>query len=152
MSDFNRELGWRQIKLFVCSHKNIIARNNKKMNYANSSEAMDHYSEEQSKLDRHFVEEVTGKPDGLYCHHFDQDPCYWGFFCYEIEMIVAKTLDFAEPNNCKRKAAYRQMTYTLHGFLGKENRKELPKCCVEGIRDLYPNHSGICYMGFKKTM
>jgi hypothetical protein len=115
--------------------------------------SMEYYLEEQSKLDRNFVEDVTGTPDGLYCSHCDQDPCYWGFFCYEIEMIVAQTLDLeAEPNNCKRKVAYRQLTYMLHGFLGKENRKELPKCCVEGIRGLYPNHSGIGYMGFKKTM
>ena len=51
-------------------------------------------------------------------------------------------------NKEKRFFSYKQFSYILHGHLGKGNRKELPKCVVEGVRALYPDEKGQ-YVGYK---
>ncbi|MGH7974051.1 MAG: hypothetical protein ACREBR_00895 [bacterium] len=52
------------------------------------------------------------------------------------------------PNNEIRKNVYRQYTLLKHGKLGKENRKPIPECVMDGIRDKWPSDGK--YMGFKK--
>ena len=47
-----------------------------------------------------------------------------------------------------RKAAYRQYTLDVHGYLGKGKRRVAPSCVVWCIRHHYPSTTGI-YMGFR---
>jgi hypothetical protein len=43
---------------------------------------------------------------------------------------------------------YRHMTRRLHGQLGKGNRRPLPKCFTQGLRELFPSDD---YVGFKPS-
>ena len=50
-------------------------------------------------------------------------------------------------NNIRRKQLYRQLTLMLNGGpLGAGVRRELPTCCVAGIRQMLPSET---FMGFK---
>ena len=51
-------------------------------------------------------------------------------------------------NNLIRKQCYRIVSGLIDGFLGCGNRRQLPKCVVDGIRTTFPNEDGTAYMGF----
>ena len=43
---------------------------------------------------------------------------------------------------------YRKVTEELYGYLGAHNRRRLPDCVVDGVRELFPNPPGIPYTGY----
>ena len=51
-------------------------------------------------------------------------------------------------NNQIRKQCYKVFMTLLHGSLGRGNRRELPRCIVDAIRDEYPDE---VYMGYKPS-
>jgi len=52
-------------------------------------------------------------------------------------------------NRRMRYAAYRSVTYFIHGKLGRRNRIRLPSCVGQKIRDDYPNPPGVPYTRFQ---
>ena len=57
--------------------------------------------------------------------------------------------DCGWSNHQIRHSLYRESSFFINGILGKDNRKELPKCVVDLIRDTYPNPETEDYVGFK---
>ena len=51
-------------------------------------------------------------------------------------------------NKSLRHAAYRQFTLWRYQYLGANNRRVIPSCCVWKIRDKFPNLVGN-YSGFR---
>jgi hypothetical protein len=57
----------------------------------------------------------------------------------EVEQIAAEEIP---SNNIRRKRLYRQLTLILNGGpMGAGVRRELPACCVAGIRAMHPSES-----------
>jgi hypothetical protein len=74
-------------------------------------------------------------------------PCLWKANKAELRQMQRRILvgfPYYE-NNEIRKAMYREAAFVVFGFLGKNQRRELPACVVQGIRSLCPSPS---YMGF----
>jgi hypothetical protein len=85
------------------------------------------------------------------CGH---DPC---LFCQHAELLLAfdaASLGDLAPedvpaNNLRRKSLYRQLTLLINGGpLGTGVRKELPKCCVDAVREMLPSDT---FMGFMEV-
>jgi hypothetical protein len=65
----------------------------------------------------------------------------------EAEHVFVAEAEDVPTNNIRRKKLYRQLTLMLNGGpLGAGVRKELPACCVTGIREMFPSDT---FMGFK---
>ena len=56
-------------------------------------------------------------------------------------------------NRQRRFKMYQEMTRLIHGgYLGKNNRKELPTCITEAIRNAFPNDDPEqAYVGFREA-
>jgi hypothetical protein len=82
------------------------------------------------------------------CKHCSASPCLWKL--NEVELAEMKSrISVGFPyyeNNEIRKAMYREAAFVVFGFLGRNQRRELPACVVKGIRNLCPSAA---YMGFK---
>ena len=98
-----------------------------------------------SSVADHVEEEI------ILCTGCEEDPCV---FLDHRERIIAfdKSEHARRPdeelpsNNIRRKGIYRQLTLMLNGGpLGAGVRRELPTCCVSGIRNLLPSET---FMGF----
>ena len=57
-------------------------------------------------------------------------------------------LDTGIGNNIKRKKAYREAIFEEFGYLGRNNRKPVPLCTRQKIRDAFPENNGE-YMGHR---
>ena len=82
----------------------------------------------------------------LYCRFCLKTPCVFLQYQDELERVV-EIMYPEETNKVKRYHMYRRMSRELHGPLGKGCRKPLPKCFVQGFRELYPDEDGK-YTGF----
>ena len=56
--------------------------------------------------------------------------------------------DEEDYNKALRHAAYRQFTLWWYQYLGANNRRVVPSCCVWKIRDKFPSFSQV-YTGFR---
>ena len=83
------------------------------------------------------------------CEECDCSPCIWSENKEQIQHDNSYLLSENDTNKQRRFYAYKQMVYALHGHLGKGQRRELPKCVVEGIRMLWPENNKRKYVGFK---
>jgi hypothetical protein len=85
--------------------------------------------------------------DPMYCRLCLKTPCVFLQYQDELERVV-EIMYPEESNRTKRYHMYRRMSRELHGPLGKGRRKPLPKCFVQGFRDLYPDEADN-YTGFR---
>ena len=92
------------------------------------------------------------------CPMCKNDPCVWTSVGREAHPTVLEHIEENGGSECLtnvkvRHFYYCEVTKKLHGYLGACNRHRLPKCVVKGIWGLYPNVSGISYVGYhsKKT-
>ena len=67
---------------------------------------------------------------------------------YRNDFFGINEVDGDEYNKNFRHAAYRQFVMWRSGYLGANNRKVIPSCCVWAIRDKFPSPSGTI-TGFK---
>ncbi|XP_065178733.1 uncharacterized protein LOC135809328 [Sycon ciliatum] len=54
-------------------------------------------------------------------------------------------------NRSFRYAAYRQVTWMIHGKMGRGVRCRIPACLVGAIRQCFPNPPGVPYHGFEEA-
>ncbi len=75
--------------------------------------------------------------------------CKWEEYS-DLLTGLAKAMeqDDSMSNENKRFSMYKNYTFAEWGFLGKKNRKKLPKCVQLKIRELFPETEGV-YVGFK---
>jgi hypothetical protein len=85
--------------------------------------------------------------DDWYCEHCDNSPCAFVQWQEELEGIV-EAMDPGASNKSKRFHLYQHLSHRLHGCLGKGNRRPLPLCLGQGMRDLYPSEA---YTGYKPS-
>ncbi|XP_073467519.1 uncharacterized protein [Aquarana catesbeiana] len=57
-------------------------------------------------------------------------------------------LPLVDPNNNRRlrKTAYRTFIAWIYGILGEENRRPIPSCAVNAVREVFPDPNA-CYVG-----
>ena len=67
---------------------------------------------------------------------------------YRNDFLGLSDEDEEDLNKNFRHSAYRQYTLWRHGYLGANNRKVIPSCCVLAIREKFPSPHGI-YTGYK---
>ena len=86
------------------------------------------------------------------CPHCKNDPCLWYVHGGEVLrgidywlIMYQERNDRSTPsNNVIRRHCYQLFTNLQHGVLGRGNRREIPSCVVDAIRDRYSDSS---YMG-----
>ena len=88
------------------------------------------------------------------CEECKSYPCKWSSVGEELlpsiyEFIEEQGGKDSVKNVSIRHYYYREITSRLHGYLGPKNRRRLPKCCVMGVRALFPNKDAAGYVGFK---
>jgi hypothetical protein len=87
------------------------------------------------------------KEDPWLCPACNHSPC--SFLQYQEELERICDIMYPEVSNkVKRYHMYKHMTRRLHGQLAKHERKELPPCMSQGLKDLFPSES---YTGFKPS-
>ena len=86
------------------------------------------------------------------CFEFGESTCciisykeevHMTFEGYEIHKEQCESSDISK----NRFYCYREFTRIVYGYLGKNNRIELPSCIVKQIHNMYPDKSGK-YVGF----
>ena len=75
--------------------------------------------------------------DGWFCPHCSESPC---------QFLQWQKGWRDKSNKQKRFELYGHVTRRRHGTLGKGNRKPLPSCFEQGMRDLYPSER---YSGYQ---
>ena len=65
--------------------------------------------------------------------------------------LLEHTEDNVPSKSEIRNFIYKLFTRLIHGYLGKDNRIELPTCVVANVRNKYPNEDGE-YVGFISTI
>lgn len=78
------------------------------------------------------------------CH-----PCCWT--ANKVNIVHDNKIILKNATNKQRRFyTYKQMTWLLHGVLGRGERRELPSCTLNGVRSTFPDAKGQ-YTGFKDT-
>jgi RNA polymerase subunit RPABC4/transcription elongation factor Spt4 len=76
--------------------------------------------------------------DEWYCQACGKPRCQFVQWQEELETIVS-IMHPEASNVAKRFHMYRHMSHKLHGPLAKGERKRLPECFENGLRELYPS-------------
>jgi hypothetical protein len=76
--------------------------------------------------------------DEWYCRACGKLPCQFVHWQEELEIIVS-IMPLKASNVAKCFHMYRHMLRKLHGPLAKGERKRLPECFENGLRELYPS-------------
>lgn len=89
------------------------------------------------------------------CEECNSSPCKWRSVGEELlpciyEFIEEQGGQGSVKNESIRFYYYREITSRLYGYLGPKNRRRLPKCCVMGVRALFPATDDAGYVGFKE--
>lgn len=66
-----------------------------------------------------------------------------------MDVVTMKVVG-RKPNNECRFLLYKEFTRRLHGYLGKNNRRELPECITTFTRKMFPEQDGQ-YTRFKNN-
>ena len=87
------------------------------------------------------------------CDDCKEDPCLMETHQEQFQGLLEfyRADELLTSNRQRRFKMYREMTRLIHGYLGKNNRKELPKCIADCIRDAFPNEPNVAYIGFRDT-
>jgi hypothetical protein len=75
----------------------------------------------------------------LSCRGSEEETCPWDVFGDEI---IDRGQDMMETGSTPRQVRfnlYRFATSMIHGHLGRSNRKELPACVEDSIKETFPN-------------
>ena len=110
------------------------------------------YSPPALEWDEQDPDDVQQEPpvDAMYCGFCLITPCL--FIQWQEDILRSEAYrDPGETNRAKRFIFYRMISRELFGHLGKGVRKPLPRCFVQGARELYPTSEaeGV-YTGFKR--
>ena len=87
-----------------------------------------------------------------------QDPCVW---CEKKPCVLKQEKDslaeiavYGQSTGADMKEIrfrmYRHVTQVIHGYLGRGERRRLPKCCEEGIKDMFSDE-GEEHVGYKEA-
>ena len=88
------------------------------------------------------------------CEHCGQSPCVMVENEDQFQgLLQLYQYDENLANRQRRFKMYQEMTRMIHGgYLGKGNRKELPLCVTEAIRNTFPNNDPAeAFVGFKEA-
>ena len=107
------------------------------------------------KLDISDVSTECDKKANMVCPMCKDDPCVWesvGKGAHETVLAHIEENGGSEclTNKKIRFFYYKKVTEELYGYLGAHNRRRLPDCVVDGVRELFPNPPGIPYTGYSK--
>ena len=92
--------------------------------------------------------EVQEPPeDRWFCPTCSDTPCEFIQGQEELEACVS-VMSPDLSNKQKRYNLYHRMTCRRHGLLGKRNRRALPPCFEQGMKDLHPSER---YTGYKSA-
>jgi hypothetical protein len=91
------------------------------------------------------AEEDEPMEDGWFCPQCSELPCQFLQWQEKLKRIV-DCMNPDKSNKQKRFKLYRHVIRCRHGTLGKGNRKPLPSCFEQGMRDLYPSEK---YTGYQ---
>ncbi len=93
------------------------------------------------------AEDSQSQQEPGFCEHCGHSPCHFLQWQEELERIV--DIKYPEVTNKQKDYnMYSHITCRLHGPLGKDNRRPLPLCFGQGMRDLYPSKY---YTGYKPS-
>jgi hypothetical protein len=124
------------------------------------SEEEEEEEEEETRCERPVIQhpEWDDRPDAdlpqqppvdkMYCGFCLQTPCCFLQYQEELERSVEVLCPAGSTNKAKRYHMYRWLSRELNGHLGKDCRKPLPECFVQGLRNLYPEEDPGDYKGF----
>jgi hypothetical protein len=107
--------------------------------------------EEEVEPEDHPAAENQEQPveDEWLCPSCENSPCEFLQAQEELERVVSIMAPETSEKS-KRFHTYQFMSRRLHGQLGRNNRRALPPCCVQGIADLFPAEDGV-YVGFREA-
>ena len=131
------------------------------MKYEDGSDEVSKGIEEKKGIDKKKpigkkkIEETNGENCDLFCcTKCGSNPCKW---VSVGEKLLPEVHEFIEENGGRASLTnaqirffyYREVTSSLHGYLGAKNRRRLPECIVIGVQKLFPNKDNIGYVGHK---
>ena len=112
------------------------------------------YDNPDGTVTAYLEEPPPEEPEAQCCDVCNETPC----ILIEHQEQFESLLDFYRlnhelANRQRRFKMYQEMTRLIHGgYLGKNNRKELPTCVSDAIRNAFPNEDPQeAYVGYQEA-